>query len=190
MGGHQIHWLPLGLVGLLALLGFWLNQITHRPELHDNGGFAHEPDAIVKRFNAMAFDVQGRPMHRLSAEKLVHYMDDDTTELESPRFSTLDDKGVRSMAVADRGQISTNGQHVHLLGDVRLTRYGQGGRTPVTLDTDYLWITPDTGRMRTDKAVTLKQEHAVITAGAMLADNQRKELTLSGGVHGTYEKNH
>ena len=188
MGGHQIHWLPLGLAALLALLGVWLNQLTHLPMVVDNGGFAHEPDAIVKRFNALAFDAQGHPLHRLSAAKLTHYLDDDTTELESPRFNVMDEKGTRSEAVAHRGQISSNGQHVHLLGDVRLRRYGQGDRDPVTLDTDYLWITPDTGLMRTDKPVTLRQGKTVITAGAMLANNQRKELTLSGGVHGIYEK--
>ena len=185
-GGHQVHWLPLGLAMLLALLDFWLNQLTHRLVMEDNGGFAHEPDTIVENFNALAFDQMGRPLHALRAKRLVHYMDDDTTELQAPRFSVLDQDGARAEASARRGQVSGNGQHVHLLGDVLLTRREEG-RLPITLETEYLWITPDTGIMQTDKPVTLKQGRAAITAGRLLVNEQRKEVTLSGGVHGRYE---
>lgn len=188
-GGHQIHWLPLVLAGVLALLAVWLNQLTHRPVLEDHGGFAHEPDTIVTRFNALAFDAEGRPLHRLTADKLIHYMDDDTTEILNPRFSVLEGDRLQSDVVARRGQISTNGQHVHLLGDVRVNRYSQTGGLPATLDTEYLWITPDAHLMRTDRAVTLRQGKTVITAGSMLANTKNKEMTLSKGVHGYYEKN-
>jgi lipopolysaccharide export system protein LptC len=188
-GGHQIHWLPLALAGLLALLAVWLNQLTHRPVLEDHGGFAHEPDTIVTRFNALAFDAEGRPLHRLTAEKLVHYMDDDTTEIVNPRFSVLEGERLQSEVTARRGQISTNGQHVHLLGEVRMKRYNPAGDAPMTLDTDYLWITPDANLMRTDRTVTLRQGKTVITAGSMLANTKNKELTLSQGVRGHYEKN-
>ena len=189
-GGHQVHWLPLGLVTLLALLGMWLNQLTHRPVVVDNGGFAHEPDTIVKNFNARAFNREGHPLHQLSAARLTHYMDDDTTVLESPRFRTLDRNNARAEVTADRGQVSSNGQHVHFLGDVRFTRQDQGPRAPISLETEYLWITPDAGIMQTDKPVVLKQGRAVITAGNLLVNDKKKEVTLSGGVHGSYEKTH
>ncbi|MEW6676482.1 MAG: LPS export ABC transporter periplasmic protein LptC [Pseudomonadota bacterium] len=188
-GGHRIHWIPLVLAGVLALLAVWLNQLTHRPVMEDHGGFAHEPDTIVTRFNALAFDAEGRPLHRLTADKLIHYMDDDTTEIMNPRFRVLEGGRLQSDVVASRGQISTNGQHVHLLGNVRVRRYSETGGLPVTLDTDYLWITPDAHLMRTDRAVTLRQGKTVITAGSMLANTKNKELTLSKGVHGYYEKN-
>jgi lipopolysaccharide export system protein LptC len=190
MGGHQVHWFPLGLTGLLALLGLWLNQLTHRPVVVDNGGFNHEPDTIVENFNALAFNQAGNPLHRLEATRLTHYMDDDTTVLEMPRFSILDRENARSEVTAKRGQVSTNGQHIHFLGNVRLTRKNQGTRQPLTLETEYLWVTPDTGIMQTDKPVTLKQGGTTINAGKLLANDQSKELTLSGGVHGSYEKTH
>lgn len=188
MVGHSIHWFPLGVAGLLAVLATWLNQITHQPDIRDDGGFAHEPDTIVAKFNALAFDAEGRPLHRLSAEKLTHYLDDDTTELEGPRFSVLDRQRLRSEVMARRGQISTNGQHVHFIGAVHLVRYGRDEGPPATLDTEYLWITPDANLMRTQEPVILRQGGAEIRAGALRADTQSKELTLSGGVRGTYEK--
>jgi lipopolysaccharide export system protein LptC len=189
IGGHQVHWLPLMLAALLALLAMWLNQLTHRPVVVDNGGFAHEPDTIVTNFSALAYNKEGHPLHRLHATRLVHYMDDDTTVLETPSFSVMARDRVRSKVTAQRGQVSGNGQHVHFLGDVRLTRQGEGASPPMTLTTEYLWITPDAGIMQTDKPVTLTQGRAIITAGRMLANDQTKMLSLSGGVHGSYEPN-
>ncbi len=185
-GGHHVHWPPLVLAGLLALLAFWLNQLTRQPVLEDNAGFEHEPDTIIENFNALAFDVHGQPIHALRASRLVHYMDDDTTELLAPLFSIMDKAEVRTETRAKRGMVSSNGQHVHFLGDVHLVR-----RVPdkqaITLETEYLWITPDAGIMQTDKPVTLKQGRALIKAGQLMIDDRRKELTLSGGVHAHYE---
>jgi lipopolysaccharide export system protein LptC len=190
MGGHQVHWLPMTLAALLALVGVWLNQLTHRSVTVDYGGFNHEPDTIVENFSALAFDQAGHPINRLSAARLTHYMDDDTTILEAPHFTVMESDSAHSEVTARRGQISTNGEHVHFLGHVHLVRYGPGAKVPLTLDTEYLWITPDTGIMQTDRHVTLRQGKAVITAGALLANNQSKEVTLWGDVHGIYEKTH
>ncbi|MCP5278292.1 MAG: LPS export ABC transporter periplasmic protein LptC [Thiobacillus sp.] len=188
-GGHQVHWLPLGLATLLALLGMWLNQLTHRPVVEDNGGFSHEPDTIVKNFSALAFSVEGKPLHRLSAERLIHYMDDDTTVLESPRFSVLESDRTRSDVTADRGQVSGNGQHVHFLGHVKLTRLDPAADAPTILTTEYLWITPDARIMQTHKPVTLTQGRTVITAGNLLVNDKAKQISLAGGVHGSHQKN-
>lgn len=189
IGGHRVHWLPLGLATLLALLGMWLNQLTHRPVVVDNGGFAHEPDTIVTNFNALAFNRAGQPLHRLSAGRLVHFMDDDTTVLEFPRFSVLEKQSARSEVTADRGQVSGNGQHVHFIGNVKLTRQAQGEPVPASLETDYLWITPDARIMQTHKPVILTRGSTIITAGSLLVNDKTKQISLNGGVHGSYAKN-
>lgn len=190
MGGHQIHWLPLGLVGILAALGFWLNQLIHQPIMVDNAGFSHEPDAIVEKFNALAFDSAGNPMHRLTTDRLTHYLDDDTNALDNPAFHILDKRGLPVKISARRGLVSTTGEHIHFLGNVKLVRQDTSGNTPFTLESEYLWITPDAGIMQTDKPVTLRQGGNIITARAMQADSRTQIITLSGGVRGTYEKTH
>ena len=187
MGGHQVHWLPLAIAGLLAMLGVWLNQLTHRPVVVDNGGFEHIPDTIVEQFDALAFNRDGQPLHRLRAARLIHFLDDDTTILEAPHFSVLNATSTRTEVSAKRGQVSTNGQHVHFLDDVVVSRGGQGGQAPLTLRTEYLCITPDAGTMRSDQPVKLQQGGSVITAGNLFLSNQSKQVTLAGGVQGSYE---
>lgn len=187
MGGNHIHGLPLLLAGVLAALALWLNQLTQRPQWVAPDALAQQPDTIVQQFSAVAFDAQGRPAHRLSAERLVHYLDDATTHLTAPRFELLDANAVRLVVSAQRGQISTDGQHVHLIGQVRATRHVPGQPAPSRLATEYLWLTPDSGEMRTNQAITLSHDGATIHAGGMLANMQGNELHLFGRVRGVYE---
>ena len=183
--GYQVHWPPLALALLLALLGFWLNRVADHTPYVDDAGFAHEPDYIVDHFNALAFDLQGRPRHRLVAERMIHYMDDDTTVLERPVFTSLDPL-VPMEVKSQRAQMSSDCQHVYFINQVHVVRQGLNGQMPTTLDTEYLHVTPDDRIMRTNKFVTLRQGTSVITANQMLADDQNKLLTLSGGVKGIH----
>ena len=183
--GFHVHWPPLALASLLALLGFWLNQVADHTTYVDDAGFAHEPDYIVERFDALAFDLQGRPRHRLVAERMTHYMDDDTTVLERPVFTSLD-PNIPVEVKSKRAQMSGDGKQVYFLDQVHVVRRGLSGQMPTTLDTEYLHVTPDDRIMRTNKLVTLRQGASIITANKMLVDDNNKLLTLSGGVKGVH----
>jgi lipopolysaccharide export system protein LptC len=185
--GYHVHWPPLGLALILALLGFWLNQVANTEPFEDDAGFAHEPDYIVEQFNALEFDELGKPLHRLVAERMTHYMDDDTTVLLNPIFSSLDP--LLPMEVTSRrAQMSGDGKHVHFLDRVHVVRRDPAGQMPLTLDTEYLHVTPDERTLRTNKLVTLRQGASVITANQMLVDDARKLLTLSGGVKAVIDR--
>lgn len=182
---YHVHWPPMVLASLLALLGFWLNQVSDHTPYVDDAGFAHEPDYIVEHFDALAFDENGRPRHRLKAERMTHYMDDDTTVLDLPVFFSLNPE--RPVEVqSKRAQMSADGRHVYFLDQVHVVRPGLDGQMPTTLDTEYLHVTPDERIMRTNKLVTLRQGTSVITANQMLIDDKNKLLTLSGGVKGVH----
>jgi lipopolysaccharide export system protein LptC len=179
--GYHVHWPPLGLALILALLGFWLNQVSNKTPFEDDAGFAHEPDYIVEQFNALEFDELGKPKHRLVAERMTHYMDDDTTVLQNPVFISLDP--LLPMEVTSRrAQMSGDGKQVHFLDQVHVVRRDPNDQMPMTLDTEYLHITPDERTMRTNQLVTLRQGSSIITAHQMLVDDANKLLTLSGGV--------
>ncbi len=189
-GGHHIHWLPLGFVALLALMSAWLNQLAERPQVLDNTGFSHDPDYIVEHFNVQAFDLGGRPRHRLIAQRMIHYMDDDTTELDQPRFR-LTTAGQAPVDVSSRrGLMFGDRDSVHFLGDVRATRSATRDQSAFILTGEHLRVVPDAGLLSSDKPVILRQGTSVIHAGGMYADDHNKRLELTGGVRGLYEKTH
>jgi lipopolysaccharide export system protein LptC len=184
---HQIHWMPLILALMLALLSWWLNRLTMHPTVVDNAGFNHDPDYIVEHFDALTFNTAGQPQYRLTAQRMTHYMDDDTTILERPVFRSEDRS--RPVEVQSlRAQISSDGHFVHFLDQVHVVRRDPEARAPVTLDTDYLRVTPDQQTMDTDHPVTLRQGNSIIKADAMSADGKRHTLVLTGDVRGVHEQ--
>jgi hypothetical protein len=107
------------------------------------------------------------------AQRMTHYMDDDTTVLEMPAFTSLDPQ-LPVDVNALRAQISTDGKQVYFLKQVRVRRAGQDGQAPAMLDTEYLHISPDERIMRTNQFVTLRQGASVITANQLLIDDIRQ----------------
>ncbi|MDF3011324.1 MAG: hypothetical protein K0S03_2120, partial [Burkholderiales bacterium] len=75
---------PLALMTSLALLTFWLERTVHEdpaaPQLR-----RHDPDYVVSNFTTTTYNRDGAAESVLSAEKMLHFPDDDSTELFSPR---------------------------------------------------------------------------------------------------------
>lgn len=180
-------WLPLGLVAVLAAVAYWLNHLASQPLPADDAAFRHDPELIVDNLVATAFDPQGNPRYILSATRMLHYTDDETTELTAPRFQHRSANSPAISAEAARGFISTRGDHVHLLDQVRLTRAASGATPEMVLTTDYLQITPEAEVMRTDRPVELHQGASSVRADNLLLDGKARTLELKGNVKGIYE---
>jgi lipopolysaccharide export system protein LptC len=144
----------------------------------------------VENLVATAFDSQGHPRYTLSAARMVHYTDDDTTTLEVPRFEQQAPGAPAIRAAARRGLVSSNGDHVHLLDAVSMTRAAHQGMPELVLTTDYLHVTPEAESMRTDKPVRLRQGTSWLAAESLYFDAKARILDLKGGVKGSYEIQH
>jgi lipopolysaccharide export system protein LptC len=184
--GHHINWLPLGLALLLALLGTWLNHVGVRVETVDNAGFTHDPDYIVEHFDALAFDIEGKPHQRLTAARMLHFMDDDTTVLDMPHLRLFDPRTPVSVT-AKRALLSADGRQVYFLDQVHAERPSGNGLPTLTLDTEYLHVSSDARIMRTNKPVTLRQGRSNLSANGLVADDRFKQLSMEGNVRGVYE---
>jgi len=189
-GLHHPYWTPLVVAAFFAAMTFWLARLGQIPLALDMGGFGHEPDYIVENFRATAFDLEGQPRYRLAAERLTHYMDDDTTELVQPRFVREVPGEPTWRAISKRGVVSSNGENVHLLDDVEVERKVLGDPEPMILSTNYLWIIPEADILRTDKPVTIRQGSSVVNAAGMDVDGKQRTLELAGRVRGTYANRH
>jgi lipopolysaccharide export system protein LptC len=179
-------WLYIAIAAFLAAISTWLNHVSDQPLPVDNGGFSHDPDTEISNFVATAFDADGQPRHALAAVKMTHYMDDDTTTLKRPRFQQSSPGSPPVYATADRGLISSNGDHLHLLGHVRLTQAVDRGGSEMVLTTEYLHVIPDAETMETDKPVRIRERESTVTADRLFLDAKAKRLDLEGDVRGTY----
>ena len=113
----------------LAALTWWLpNALTPRGSLF-GGDSRHEPDYTIENFVATEMDIQGQRKHELRAAKLVHYPDDDTSELTRPYLIQYSPGSAPVHTRADRGQVAPDGKQILMQGNVRVTR-GASGADP------------------------------------------------------------
>ena len=77
---------PLLLMLALAGLTFWLELMVREEEGMRQSPRRHDPDYIVDRLVHTRFNAQGLAESMLAAEKMLHYPDDDSTDLVAPRL--------------------------------------------------------------------------------------------------------
>lgn len=182
-------WQPLLIAATLAALTLWLNHATDVAVIRDDGGFSHTPDYYIDNFRATAFDADGHPLHVLRAKRMVHYMDDDTTSLIEPQYAQQRPDKPAVRASARRGMVSGNGDHVHFLDQVSVTRLADAGPA-LEMRTEYVHIIPDAEQIQTDKPLTLTQGQSTLSASGMFADGQSRAVLLRGRVKGSYRVSH
>lgn len=172
------YWLPL--VPLFGLLGasYWLNQQVQPETAKSDGSKRHDPDAIVENFSATKLNEEGLPSFIISAKKMLHYPDDDSTSLDAPRITLLSAERPTLHATATRGTLSSNGDEVFLYDDVEVLREASAEQDKLTLTTNYLHVIPDQNLANTDSPVTLVDAHNTVHATGMEMDNNTRTLKL------------
>lgn len=187
LGSFQHYWFPIVIVGGLVLLTTWLGRVADHPLIPVIDAVGHDPDYFVDDMKAVAYDKTGVPRYHLEVKRLLHYMDDNTTTLESPNF-LRDGPGVaRVAASADRGKVSPDGEIVYLLDQVRMRQDSLNGGMPLDLSTEYLEIFPNQDRLATDRPVVITQGKSRLTGNSMKADGRARTFEMDGHVKGIYE---
>lgn len=109
---------------ILAALSWWLpTALTPRGDIF-TGDTRHDPDYIIDNFVATEMNPQGKPKHELRAAKLVHYADDDTSDLTQPHLIQYSPDAPPVHTRADRGQVSPDGKQIVMRGNVSVKRGG------------------------------------------------------------------
>lgn len=173
------------LMVLLGALTLWLRQLIETPERPGPRGVSQEAMATVERFTVTQLDPKGAPEYRLSAEKMLHYADDRSTELLAPRFvRTRPDSTIT--VIADRGRVEHDYKQAHFYDHVRLVRETPGKADPLRVETDYLHVIPDQDIARTDRPVTITEGASQLSALGMEYNRKTGQLRLLSGVKGTF----
>ena len=183
------HWLPL--FPLLALLGlaYWLNQQALTDRFTPEKRVRHDPDVIVENFSAVSLDTSGSPHFVISADRMQHFPDDDSTLLNAPRITMYSTNHQAINATALTGAISGKGQEVTLLDGVELSREGNTQQNPFRIHTEYLHILPDQDWVDTDRAITMIDANITLHAVGMTLDNKSRILKLLSQVRSEYVPN-
>jgi lipopolysaccharide export system protein LptC len=179
---------PLILAGLMALLTFWIYQTVEQQGPKIDGSNRHDPDYIMENFVTTQTDALGKLSYVLTAAKMVHFPDDDSTVLTQPTFTQYAENKPYTKIKGLRANVSSNGEEIEVIDDVVVVRQAFAGKGEMQVLTDQLTLYPSKDIAKTDRPVVIKQApKTVIHATGMIYDKKKKTLQLFKRVNAHYE---
>lgn len=179
--------LPLALLTLLAGATFWLERATKVDDGSMSGKTRHDPDFVIDKFTTRRFNIDGGLQHSLTAQKMMHYADDDTTEVALPALTYFAHLPPTQLN-ARQAWVSKDGKEVRLFNDVRMVRAATRDQEELVVTGSELSIFPDDEIARTDKPITIANGRSLLHGKGLDADNRTRIFTLLGRAQGTIYK--
>lgn len=181
-------YLPVVLMGLLALLTYWMVRIT--PDLSQPQArrpAAHEVDFFMRGAVIKAYDRQGRLQSQLSGAEMRHYADDATVEVDAPRWQSLSPEGRSTRATARRALGRDDGSEVQLMGGAVVVREAfasaGGARLPrQEFRGEFLHLFAQDERVVSHLPVQFVSGDDVFSADAFRYDHIARVVELEGRV--------
>ncbi len=178
--------------GLLTLIAFssWLiaDRIMPKPEVFPSTA-SHRPDSFSEQFTKTVMNLDGTPKHKLTAESMIHFRDDKSTELKKPIFVFFDDDQPPWTVRSDTGLVSSNGKSILLGGNVFINRPAAPGVRRIDIITKNLTVKPKANTAETEEFAELtSRSNRISGTGLDVNFGQIKKVTLHSNVRGKYEK--
>lgn len=177
---------PLLLILALAAASLWLERAVQAPERDRSGKSRHDPDFIAENFGIIKMDAAGKPEYTLSAERMLHYPDDESTNIVAPRLIQRHVNAPPITIRAERGLVSRNGDEASFSGNVVVVREAGKGQSELRVQTEYLQVLPDRNLARTDKAVIITEGRSRLAGIGMELNSKTRQFDLRSQVRGTF----
>lgn len=184
-------YLPVAVMGVLALGSYWLVRSTPTPAAPTVAQpVQHESDYFMRDFAVRTFDAEGKLKSEIFGVEGRHYPDTDTLEIDKPHIRSISENGNLITATANRGLSNGDGTEVQLFGNAIVTRaptLDRAGRPVPRMEFrgEFLHANTQTERVLSNKPVLLIRGEDRFTADSMDYDNMDQMMNLKGRVHGT-----
>ena len=180
-------YLPLLLMGLLALGTWWLVKSTPLFEAGTTAApLRHEPDYTMQQFMVQRFAADGALRLQIEGDVLRHFPDTDTIEVENPRIRAFALDGRVTNATAQRALSNGDGSELELTGGARVVSRPTAEAEPLEFRGEYLQLWVKTEQVRSHLPVAMTQGATELHADSMAYDNRARLLDLKGRVRATF----
>ncbi len=191
---HVAIYLPLMLMGLMAMSTYWLVRNTPQAPTDDLVAVPrHVPDYFMRDFSIRVFDVTGQLKSEITGVQAQHFPDTDTLEIERPTIRSYSREGRLTVAQAGRAITNADGSEVQLFDKALVVREGLNKNDPkerTELRSDFFHIIVNTEEIRTHLPVELTRgDNNKFSANKMSYDHLSRTLELKGRVRGVLMPN-
>lgn len=178
-------YLPLLLMGVLAVLTGWLVRNTPDPQPQPVAAAPRsDPDYTMQRFTTERFEADGRLKLRVDGEQMHHYPDTDRVEVIGVRIRAFAPDGRITTASAKRALGNGDGSELQLIGDAEVAGQDPQG-APFVIRSEFLHVFLVSERMRTHLPVLMRQGGNEVRAAGLEYDHAAQRLELKGPTRAT-----
>ena len=180
---------PIFFAAILAFISYWV-QVSVENESEKRGNkLSNSPDYFLTNFKTIQTESNGSIHFILSANEMTHFAQDDTTRLKKPLFIRYKNNLPSSKIEGRIGLVSTNGEEVQIIDNVKVVRLESETKPKMELFTDQLTVLPNKDQAFTKRPVRITQDpKTVVNAIGMNYDKKNGIMTLLGKVRVHYEK--
>jgi lipopolysaccharide export system protein LptC len=178
---------PISVLTTLAGLSFWLLHATSLDEPKRDGKDRHDPDYVIKGMRLNKLDKTGRLQYTLTAKQVVHFPDDDTTDVAHPLLVYVNPKKPTLTMSSMFAHVSSEGDTVYMKDDVRIKRDATAVRPALFGFMPDLTIQTEEETADTRSAVRFNQGKSWLTGTGMHIDNKTQTYVLESRATGQFE---
>ena len=181
-------YLPLIMMAVLASATWWL--VRNAPGIEAPPVAAlprHEADYVMTSFVVQRFASDGSLRTQIEGQRLRHFPDNDTLEIDEARIRSIGSDGVVTLAKARKALANGDGSEVQLLGDARVVRPAHGKEEEVEFRSEFLHSFRNVERVRSHLPVVVTQGRSVVRADGMEYDNLARVVDLKGRTSATFQ---
>lgn len=186
-GTHMGKLLPLVLLALAAIMTWWIESMVSTSAPTVKKSIRHDPDYIMENLVSTSLDQSGNLDYTMSAVKLAHYPDDDSTVIDKPFIKVYKDAQEVWHVESAKGIASSEGKEVYLEGRVDIQRLPTELEEAATINTSNVLVKTEENLALTDDRITIKDKNGTTTAMGMRLNFKDKKLELLSEVKGSYE---
>jgi lipopolysaccharide export system protein LptC len=188
--------MPLILMGTLTLVTFWLvKKNTPAEKSAIERVRLHEPDYTISNGALSALNEFGVTKYRVLGKKVIHYDDDASIDIETPRIRFFSPEKSPVTVKADKGHLDGDLTVLDLMDNAEIFRPSQvasatePARPRMLARSSYFKVLINDDIIKTNKPITLEQGISVMnsTEGGVF-NNIEQSMILSGQVKGRIER--
>ena len=188
-----LKFLPMFLMGLLTLGTYWMVQMS-TPNLDAAKQKRHVPDYTMDKIVVTTLGPEGNTKFRVVGEKLIHYEDDASSEIDWPIARRFHETKPAITVRSDKGFMDGDMTILQLVGNATLTRPAQSatatqaGTARMFMSSSRFTVLMNEDIVKTNQPVNLEQGLSIMTSqeGAIF-NNVHQKLTMIGQVKGRIE---
>ncbi len=178
---------PISVLTTLAGLSFWLLQATSLDEVKRDGKDRHDPDYIIDGMRMNKLDKTGRLQYTLTAKQVLHFPDDDSTDVALPHLVYLNPKRPTLTMSSMTAHITSEGETVFMKDDVRIKRDPTATKAALFGFMPDLTIQTEEETAETESPVRFVQGDSWLRGTGMHLDNKTETYVLKSQAVGQFE---